>query len=199
MRHQHTVVSDTPGPQASKKESVSGVRPLSRSGEPLEAPFANGIRLEEAITIGRPLPELYSYWRDFRNLPSFCKYLEHVEFIDEKRSRWTAIGPADKPLTWEAAIIEETPNELISWRSFEGSSFQNAGSVRFKKAPADRGTEINLTFAYSPPAGPLGSLVAKLSGKDPAYILHEELRRFKQLMETGEIPTTDGQPSLENQ
>lgn len=194
--HKETTTTDKPFPTKSKKEHVTGVRPLDKEGQPKASPLLGGIRLEEAVTIGRPLRELYAYWRNFTNLPKFCKDLQEVVFIDEMRSRWTVNGPGDKPLMWEATIIEDIPDQLISWRSLADSDLVNAGSVRFKQAPGDRGTEIVLTFSYNPPAGPLGSLIAKLTAKEPAVLLREQLRRFKQLMETGEIPTTDGQSAV---
>jgi len=95
---------------------------------------------------------------------------------------------------WEAEIINDQPNELIAWRSLAGADVDNAGSVTFKPAPGDRGTEVSVTMDYIPPAGKAGSLFAKLFGKDANQVIREDLRRFKQLMETGELPTTEGQP-----
>ena len=191
-----TNTTDKPVLRESKKTSVPGVRPLSADGKAKSAPMTGGILIEESITIGKPASELYAFWRDFRNLPLFCKYLRDVTVVDEKTSHWTAWGPADKPLSWDATLIQDTPDELISWRTFDSSDFVNAGSVRFEKAPGDRGTEVHMSFAYNPPGGPIGSLVAKLTAKDPAFLMREQLRRFKQLMETGEIATTEGQPVL---
>jgi uncharacterized membrane protein len=196
MRKQSTVDLDKPFAGKSKKEHVSGTRPLDKEGNPKSGPLFGGIRIEEAITIDRPVEQLYNYWRDFTNLPRFCKYLRAVVVLDIMRSRWTVDGPANKQLTWEAAIIDDRPNELISWRSLENSEFDNAGSVRFRPAPGNRGTEVVLTMTYNPPAGPLGSLIAKLTAKEPSFLLKEQLRRFKQLMETGEIATTDGQAAV---
>jgi uncharacterized membrane protein len=195
MREQ-AVDTDKPFAGKSKKEHVSGTRPVDEHGDPTSGPLFGGIRIEEAITIDRPIEELYSFWRDFTNLPLFCKYLREVTVLDDMRSRWTVDGPAGKQLTWEAAIIDDRPNELISWRSLDGSEFENAGSVRFRKAPAERGSEIVLTMTYNPPAGPLGSLIAKLTAKEPAFLMKEQLRRLKQLAETGEIATTDGQAAV---
>ncbi len=187
--------ADKPFVQESKKEHVSGVRPVE-DGQEKSTPLFGGIRIQESMTIGRPAAALYAYWRDFTNLPRFCKQLRDVTIIDSLRSRWTVNGPGDKPLTWEAELIEDIPEEFISWRSVEKAEFENAGSVRFRPAPADRGTEVQLIMTYNPPGGPLGSLIAKLTAKEPAVLLREQLRRFKQLMETGEIATTDGQPAV---
>jgi uncharacterized membrane protein len=189
-------VADESVVQPPKKEHVAGVRSIDAQGRERNTPVMGGIRLEEAITIGRPISDVYSYWRDFTNFPKFCKQLREVVVLDKTRSRWTANGPNDKPLTWEAAMLEDKPNELISWRSLENAEFENAGSVSFREAPAGRGTEIRWTLTYNPPAGPIGSLIAKLTGREPAILLREQLRRLKQLLETGEIATTDGQAAV---
>lgn len=191
-----TTIADRSFPQHSKKEHVSGVRPLDERGREGPLPFFGGIRLAEAITIGKPVSEVYAYWRDLRNLPRFCKQLRHVEVLDDRRSRWTANGPDHSKLVWEAELIEDRSNELISWRSMENSEFENAGSVTFRSAPGGRGTEVRLSMTYNPPGGPLGSLIAKMSAKDPAFLLREQLRRLKQLLETGEIATTAGQSAV---
>ncbi len=188
--------ADKPLNATSKKEHVAGVALADERGEKASTPLFGGIRLQESITLLKPIEEVYSYWRDFTHFPRFCKNLSRVEVLDDRRSRWTAVGPGDKPLTWEAELIEDLPNQLISWRALPGSEFENAGSVRFKQGPTGRGTEVQLTLTYNPPGGPLGSLIAKLTAKEPAVLLREQLRRFKQLLETGEIPTTDGQPAV---
>lgn len=194
---QRTITADNPVLQNSKKERISGVKPINKEGKTKSPPLlSSGKQLEESTTVARPVSEVYAYWRDFTHLPYFCVYLRDVTVIDDKRSRWTVEGPAGKSLTWEASISEDRPNELIGWRSHEGSDFVNAGSVRFREAPGGRGTEISITFAYNPPGGAIGSLIAKLSGKEPAFLLREQIRRFKQLMETGEIPTIEGQPAV---
>lgn len=191
---QRVTTTDKPSLEKSKKERVSGTRPLSDLGEPKSGPLLGGIRLQESVTIDVPAQQLYDYWRNFSNLPRFTKNLKSVQVIDDTRSRWTVDGPAGKELSWEATIIDDRPGEMISWRSIEGSDFDNAGSIWFQPATTGRGTVVKLIFSYNPPAGPLGSLVAKLSGKEPAMLLKQQLRRFKQLMETGEIATTGGQP-----
>src|SRR4051794_28628540 len=109
--------------QESKKEHVSGVRPLGEDGSPKEGPWLGGIRLAESITVGRPIGEVYGYGGDFTNLPLFCKYLKDVKFLDETRSRGPVEGRGGNPLPGEATVIEDRHNELISWRSFEDSDF----------------------------------------------------------------------------
>jgi uncharacterized membrane protein len=121
--------------------------------------------------------------------------LESVEVIDSKRSRWVADGPAGIDAEWEAEIINEIPNELIGWRSVEGSRIDNAGSVHFTPAAGGRGTEVKVVLRYDPPGGKLGAMVSRIFGEDPDWQVQEDLRRLKMLIETGEIATIQDQPS----
>jgi uncharacterized membrane protein len=154
-----------------------------------------GVKVEKSVLINESPEELYRFWRDFENLPRFMKHLEAVHVMDDKRSHWTAKAPAGRTVEWDAEIIQERENELIAWRSLEDADVANAGSVRFEKAPVDRGTLVKVALNYEPPAGTLGLLVAKLFGEEPERQVEEDLRRFKQLIETGEIATTEGQSS----
>lgn len=158
-------------------------------------PYGRGIRVEKSITVNVPRKELYQFWRNFGNLPRFMEHIESVTVINEKRSHWVATGPAGTRFEWDAEIINDFENELISWRSLEGASVDHAGSVQFRDAPGNRGTELTVLLEYSPPGGALASTVAKLFGKEPEQAIREDLRRLKQLMEAGEIATTKGQPS----
>jgi len=153
------------------------------------------IHVRKSIMIRRAAGEIYSFWRDFKNLPEVMQHLESVEVTGDKRSRWVAKGPAGKRVQWEAETTEDRPNELIAWRSIEGTTVQNSGSVRFDAAPADRGTLVRVELTYRPPAGVVGATIAKLLGEEPELQLEEDLRRLKQVMETGEIITTEGQPA----
>jgi uncharacterized membrane protein len=155
----------------------------------------DSVHVKKSIIIGRPAEEIYRFWRDFKNLSRVMDHLESVEIIDNKRSRWVAKGPGGKRVQWEADITEDRPNELIAWRSIEGSTVETSGSVRFEPAPAGRGTLVRVALNYRPPAGLLGATIAKLMGEEPGLQLEEDLRRLKQIMETGEIITTEGQPS----
>jgi uncharacterized membrane protein len=154
-----------------------------------------GIRLQHAITIDRPARELYDFWRDFTNLPQIMDHLESVEVLDGNRSHWKVKGPAGSTVEWDAEITEDRPGELIAWRSLEGADVDNVGSVRFVPAANDRGTVVRIDLAYDPPAGRVGATIAKLFGRGPGQEIRSDLRPFKQLMETGEITTTRGQPS----
>jgi uncharacterized membrane protein len=152
-----------------------------------------GIHVEESVTIDRPLPELYRFWRNFENLPQFMQHLESVSMRDEGISHWVAKGPAGMRVEWDARIINEVENKVIGWQSLEGSTIATAGSVNFDEDP--HGTRVTVHLQYNPPGGRLGAGVAKMFGEEPNQTIREDLRRLKQLMEAGEIPTTEGQPS----
>lgn len=150
---------------------------------------------EQTFTIEATAEELYSFWRDFENLPKIMHYLDSVVVHDEKRSLWRAKGPAGKTVEWEAEVTRDIPNERIEWRSLDSALVSNSGYVDFRPAPGGRGTEVRVHVDYQPPAGKLGETVAKILGRDPGTEIREDLRRFKQIMEAGEIPTTLGQPA----
>jgi uncharacterized membrane protein len=152
---------------------------------------AGRVHVKEQITIGLPPEELYRFWRDFQNLPVFMEHLQSVRVIDDRRSRWTARAPAGSSVEWEAEITEDRPNERISWRSTADADVPNSGSVRFAPAPGGRGTEIHVELRYDPPGGKLGALVAKLFGEEPSQQVAGDLRRLKQVMETGEVVHSD--------
>ncbi|MBW4451742.1 MAG: SRPBCC family protein [Nostoc indistinguendum CM1-VF10] len=153
------------------------------------------IKVEKTVTINKSAEELYRFWHDFENLPTFMKHLKSVKVYNEKRSHWVANAPLDNTVEWDADILEDRENEFISWASVEGADIDNSGFVRFKKAPGDRGTEVKVVLEYNPPGGALGATVAKLFGEEPEQQIGDELRRFKMLMEAGEIATTEGQTS----
>lgn len=153
-----------------------------------------GTVVEESVTINRPVEELYRFWRNLENLPQFMTHLEKVERVTDTLSRWRAKGPGGASVEWNAEIINEVPNRVIGWRSIEGSDVVNAGSVNFEEVGPGRGTRVRVHLQYSPPGGKVGAAVAKLFGRDAATEIREDLRRFKQLLEAGEVPTTEGQP-----
>ena len=154
---------------------------------------SRGILVEEAVTIGRAVSDVYQFWRRFDEFPRFMSHLVSVTTIGDGLSRWTARGPAGMTVEWDARIINEIENELIAWQSVEGSTVATAGSVRFTSNT--RGTIVRVRFQYNPPAGKAGAAVAWLFGEEPHLQVREDLRRVKQLMETGEIATTEGQPA----
>ena len=154
---------------------------------------SKAVKVERSVTIQHPAGDLYRFWRNLENLPAIMEHLESVTVLDEKRSRWKAKAPAGQTVEWEAEIINEIPGELLAWKSVHDATVPNAGSVHFRPAPAGRGTELKVVLEYQPPAGRLGALVAKMFGEEPDKQVREDLRRFKQTVEAGEIPTTKGQ------
>ena len=150
-----------------------------------------GIQVTEAITINRPVSEVYGFWRNFENLPRFMEHLESVQTTGENRSHWKAKAPAGSTVEWDAEVVEDRPNELISWRTLPDSTVPNSGAVRFKPAPGNRGTEVVVDLRYQPPGGKIASLIAKMFGEEPSQQVKSDLRRFKQVMEVGEIVHSD--------
>lgn len=148
-------------------------------------------RVIKSIVINSTPEELYQYWHDFERLPTFMRHLESVKVTGDKRSHWVAKGPAGSSVEWDAEITEDRPNELIAWRSLEGSEVYNAGSVRFEQATGKRGAVLTVELDYDPPGGVVGTLVAKLFGEEPDGQLQDDLRRFKQIIEVGEVVLSD--------
>ncbi len=153
------------------------------------------IKVEKTVTINKSPEELYRFWHNFENLPTFMKHLKSVKVYNEKRSHWIANAPLGNSVEWDADILEDRENEFISWASVEGADIDNSGFVRFQKAPGGRGTEVKVVLEYNPPGGVLASVIAKLFGEEPEQQIGDDLRRFKMLMEAGEIATTEGQPT----
>jgi len=153
------------------------------------------VHVEKSVTINRSAEELYRFWRNFQNLPRFMSHLVSVEVTGPTRSHWIAKGPAGTTVEWDAEIVTETPNELISWRSLDGADVANAGSVRFERAPGGRGTIVRVKMQYRPMGGAVGATVAKLLGQAPEKQVKLDLYQFKQVMETGEVARTEGQPA----
>jgi uncharacterized membrane protein len=158
-------------------------------GRHVSVPYGRGVRVEKSVVIDAAPERIYAFWRNFANLPRFMNNLETVECHDNTRSRWVAKGPAGTNVEWEAEIINEVPNELIGWRSLEGSQVDNAGSVHFTPVPGGRGTDVRVVLRYDPPAGKAGAKISKILGEDPAVQVEEDLQRLKTLLETGSAPT----------
>jgi uncharacterized membrane protein len=158
-------------------------------------PRGEGIKVERSVQVNRPVPEVYHFWRNFENLPRFMDHLESVTVIDETRSHWVAKAPAGARVEWDAVIHNEIENELIAWRSLPGADINNAGSVHFTPAGNGNRTEVRVVLSYEPPAGKLGAAVAKLLGEEPSKQVDDDLRRFKQVMEAGEVPSNSRHPA----
>jgi len=157
-------------------------------------PAGSGAKVETSVTVNRPAGELYHRWRDLQGLPRFMSHLESVT-VNGPRSHWVARGPLGQRVEWDAEIHNERAGELIAWRSVEGSEVDTAGSVHFSPAPGGQGTVVRVSLKYDPPAGKAGATLAWLLGESPEGQVREDLRRFKQMMESGEVATTSGQPS----
>ena len=155
--------------------------------------FADAIKVEQTVTVNTDAMTLYQFWRQFQNLPQFMEHLEAVTQTSDRGSHWVAKAPAGTTVAWDAEIVEDRPGELISWHSLPGADVDNLGSVVFRPAAGGRGTEVHVTLRYTPPAGKLGMIVAKLFGEEPNQQVREDLRRFKNIIETGETPTNEGQ------
>ncbi len=155
---------------------------------------AGTMNLQASITVRAPRSEVFLFWHLFDNLPSFMSHLESVREIGAGRSHWTARSPIGKPVEWDAEIVVEIPDELITWRSLEGADVANSGSVRFADAPGGRGTEVYVEMEFEVPGGKLGAAVARLFGEHPEQQVRDDLRRFKQVLETGEVVRSEGSP-----
>lgn len=153
------------------------------------------LHVEKSISVNRPVEDCYRFWHDFESFPRFMQHLESVRITGDNRTRWKAKGPAGTSFEWDAELTADEPNRYLAWCSIEGSGIDNAGSVRFEPAPGGRGTIVRVEMSYRPPGGSAGAMIAKMFGEEPSQQIDEDLRRFKWLIETGEIPTTIGQPS----
>jgi uncharacterized membrane protein len=161
----------------------TGIRLSRRSGR------AQSVK--RAVTVLRSREDVYRYWRDFTNLARFMDHLESVQVLGGDRSHWNAKAPARTPVEWDAEIVEDRPNQLISWRSLSGASVEHSGTVRFEPAPGGRGTEVHVEMRYVPQAGRLGKVVAMLFGEEPSQQVRDDLGRFKQILETGQITLSE--------
>ena len=172
--------------------------PLSSAKRPDAGDFEDGAGsalIGRTVTINRPRSELYSFWRDFRNLPEFMENIESVTVTDDRRSHWVVSAPASQTVEWDAEITDEEEGRLIAWRSAEGADIKHSGRIEFRDSPVGRGTEVTATILYEPPGGAAGKLIAKLFQKEPKVQARRDLRRFKQLLETGEISTAKPGPA----
>jgi len=172
-----------------------GIVGLTRKGLGALVPHQLGIKVDRSVMVRRPPEEVYRFFRNFQNLSRCLAHVNDIRETDDKHSHWFVKGPAGTELEWDAEIIQDQPNELISWRSVDSAQVQSAGSVRFERAAGERGTIVRVSLNYLPPAGALGAAVAKIMGEEPETQIKEDLRRMKQILEAGEIATTEGQPT----
>lgn len=155
----------------------------------------NTIEIEQAVTVNRSKEELYQYWRKLENLPNFMKHLQTVEQTGDNRSHWVARLAGGLPVAWDAEIVEDKSNERIVWRTLPDAQVQQHGTVTFEDATGDRGTVVHVDIKYSPPGGIVGETFARMLNGVTAQQVKDDIRRFKSLMETGEVPTIEGQTS----
>jgi len=156
--------------------------------------LAGNIHLEHCITVSRPPEQVYRFWRNFENLPRFMKNIASVRILGPTRSHWIVKGPMGRSLEWDAEIIHDQENVLVAWRAVEGADVMNAGSVRFLPLHWGRRTEVKVALNYEPPGGKMGDLLTRLIGERPEDQIREDLHRFQQVLETGEVATIEGQP-----
>ena len=145
-----------------------------------------------SVTINCPPDQVYGFWRDFSNLAQVMENVLRVEVVDQRRSRWVVKAPGDGTVEWESVVTEDEPGRLIAWQSVEGADVSSSGRVEFLDAAPGRGTIVRATFAYDPPAGLIGEWIAKLFQREPAIQARRDLRRLKQLLETGEVTSSAG-------
>jgi uncharacterized membrane protein len=149
------------------------------------------VTIKTSVTVRRDAADIYRFWRDLSNLPRFMRHLESVSVTDDNRTRWRARGPAGPAIEWTAQIVDDRPNERIAWRSAEGAPLPNHGAVLLRPAPGGRGTEVHLTIGFEPPGGPLATKLVRLFEQVPEQQLKSDLRRLKQILETGELVHSD--------
>jgi uncharacterized membrane protein len=173
--------------------------PLSaaKHPDPRVLPDADGQARESDVLVGRtvsincPRTQLFAFWRDFRNLPRFMENIHSITVNDERRSHWVVAAPGGSEVEWDSEITEEQPDHLIAWQSTPGSNVRHSGRIEFRDSTNGRGTVVTATIIYDPPGGGFGQALAKLFQREPKVQARRDLRRFKQLMETGEISTSE--------
>jgi uncharacterized membrane protein len=151
----------------------------------------HGIHAKGTCIVNATPEEVYQFWRNFQNLPRFMRHVDSVEDLGDGRSHWKVKGPAGMKVEWDATIVGDVPNEVITWRTLENADVDHAGAVRFERAAGGRGTIIKVNLEYMPVGGVIGATVAKLFGEEPSQQLDDDLRRFKQVMEVGEVVVSD--------
>jgi uncharacterized membrane protein len=177
-----TAVLDLVGSERLAERRKAPTRDYARAAEPA---------VLRSITVGRPVNEVYAYWKDFTNFPRFMRHVESVERLEDGRGRWRATGPAGTQAEWISELVEERENELIAWHTVGEADLYHAGKVTFRTGPRAEGTVVTVEMQYAPPGGRIGAALLKLFGKEPGQQVIDDLRRFKQVMETGEVVHSD--------
>jgi uncharacterized membrane protein len=170
--------------------STTDGRQWQEAGAPADA-----MQVERSITIGKPADQLYRIWREPGNLSQIMGHFAEVTAVSENHMHWLVRGPLGQSRQWDVQVVEDHPGELLHWESLEGAELPNEGTVRFHPAPSDWGTEVTLRLRFRVPGGAIGAAAVKLLPVAPSLLVSKALRRFKSLVETGEIPTTERQPA----
>ena len=178
----------------SDTDIMSDASPHVLRGAAKDAVQGDDTLVGRTVTIGKPRQEIYDRWRDFTRFPEFMDNVKSVEDLGGGRSRWSIKGPAGKDITLVTRLVEDVPGQRIAWESEDGSDIDTAGVLELTDAPPGRGTYVCLLMSYDPPGGAIGRGIAKLLQREPSLQARRDLRRFKQLMETGEV-TTNASPS----
>jgi uncharacterized membrane protein len=179
--------SDAAATLLAKQTERTGVADDEPTGSSERAAAVADGSIRGSVTVNSEPRAVYDYWRRLENLPRFMKHLERVEEYDGTRSHWVARAPLGAEVEWDAEITDDVPGERIAWSSTQGSQIWNAGEVTFQRAPGDRGTEVHVRLEYAPPGGPVGAAIARLLGEEPKNQIKGDLRRLKQVIETGEM------------
>lgn len=153
---------------------------------------ADGELVGRSVTINRPRADVYAFWRDFSNLPLVMENIERVDMIDDRRSHWVVKGPGGATVEWDSEVTQDDTGERIAWRSLDGADVTHSGEVEFLDAAPDRGTIVRAKIMYQPPGGKVAQWLAKLLQREPAVQVRRDLRRLKQLLETGEVTNSAG-------
>jgi uncharacterized membrane protein len=156
---------------------------------------SRAVKVEHSVTVHRSPEELYTFWRDPLNLPRLFEFVESVEMLSHTRAHWRVRGPAGSTIAWDAEIINEIPNELLAWKSVGDADIPNAGSLHFRTAPEGDATDFRLVLEYQPPAGHLGAWIAKVVAENPDVQVRHALRRFKEIVESGDVAMAEGRTS----
>jgi uncharacterized membrane protein len=170
--------------------AVGGYVLYKRFAQGTTGPGKGAIHVSKSVTIERPVGEIYRFWRNLENLPRVMGHLESVRELPDGRSHWTAKGPAGSKVEWDAEVLVDRENEIISWRSVKDATVPNEGTVRFKSLDDGRRTEVKVSFTYHPPGGKVGAAIARLFGEEPSQQVGDDLRRLKQELETGSVMTS---------
>lgn len=174
--------------------AVAGIAALDLYAATTRSRRETAMNLTATTTINKPPSEVYQFWRRLENLPTFMAHVDDVKTSGTGSSHWVVSAPFGRTVEWDAETVEDVPDQRLAWKSTQDADIDNRGSVEFVPAPGDRGTEVHVSIDYGMPGGKLGEAVARYFGEDPHQQLDDDLRRLKQILETGEIVRSEGPP-----